>query len=306
MRPSASKICFVIIVIWTPFAVAVTWAGDQPPIIAQSITTKSQALCRCGGEFGEGSAKISKVLAAPLKPSGFEFAEEPLENVVRFLRDEYDIPIQIDEPGLEDAGLTRDEPVTVAARNIALDSALRLMLKAKGLTYIIQNESLVLTTLDASDSQQTTCVYDVRDIVQALPRRKTPAGASAWADYDPVIGVITKCVCPDTWKENGSKGDVRSIAPGVLVIYQAPHVHEQVANLLNAIRQTLRQPVQHLPNAELVRPVQAEIEVKTGGGGGYGIRGGRGGDGARGGYGGEMERGREPEPTPATDDLFGP
>jgi hypothetical protein len=299
MSSTGAKACIALFGVWTAIFPAWSWATEPTPAIMGSISAESPALCRCIDEFGASSARIKALLAAPLKSSGLEFKEEPLEDVVNFLREEYDIPIQIDEPELEDAGLTRDEPVTVVARDISLESALRLMLKVKGLTYAIQNETLILTTRDADESQRTTCVYDVRDIVAALPKPKSPAGAAAWADYDPLIGVITECVCPDTWKETGSEGDVRSIAPGVLVIYQTQHVHRQVTNLLNAIRQTLKQPFERFPNIEIVGAEGTMIDVGVGGGGG-----GYGGDPGGNGMKGSGEKGMPAAPTPADEDPF--
>ena len=82
------------------------------------------------------------MLAEPLKSGGLDFTEEPLENVFNFLQDEYGIPIQIDEPALEDAGMTRDEPVTVqSARNLV---AIRIAVDA-------ENEAIDLRDPGRSD-----------------------------------------------------------------------------------------------------------------------------------------------------------
>ncbi len=126
---------------------------------------KSPARCRCQGDLGPSGERIKQVLAEPLQSTGLEFSEEPLENVVNFLQAEYNIPIQLDTLALEDAGLTTDEPVTVNLQNITLRSALRLMLRQKNLTYIIENEVLMITTRDAAEARLIVCVYDVRDIL---------------------------------------------------------------------------------------------------------------------------------------------
>ena len=89
---------------------------------------------RCAGaeaSRARTSIRIKQVLAEPLKSTGLDFTEEPLENVVNFLQDEYDIPIQLDVPALEDAGLTPDEAMSVNVRNVSLRSAMRLLLKRK-------------------------------------------------------------------------------------------------------------------------------------------------------------------------------
>jgi hypothetical protein len=80
-----------------------------------------------------------------------------------------------------------------------------------------------------------TCVYDVRNLVEKPPE---PKGASAWADYNPLVGAIEACVAPDTWRENGKgAGDIRSVGPGFLVIYQTSAVHEQISQMLTTLRE---------------------------------------------------------------------
>ena len=125
----------------------------------------SETMCRCAGPASPAAVRIAQILAEPLKASGLDFTEEPLENVVNFLQSEYDIPIQLDGPALDDAGLTQDEAVTVNVRNVSLRSALRLLLKTNQLTYVIRDEVLIITTPEEAESELVVCVYDVRDLI---------------------------------------------------------------------------------------------------------------------------------------------
>ena len=96
---------------------------------------------------------------------------------------------------------------------------------------------------DADEAEKilVTCVYDVRDLA-AANKQKDPQGASAHADYNPLIGAITECIAKDTWHENGG-GDaaIRPLQPGLLVISQTAAVHEEIRELLAAIRSCERQ-----------------------------------------------------------------
>ena len=56
-------------------------------------------------------------------------------------------------PALEEIGVGTDEPVTVNLHNISLRSALRLMLKNLQLTYIIQDEVLMITTPEEAEKR---------------------------------------------------------------------------------------------------------------------------------------------------------
>lgn len=233
--------------------------------------------CRCASDGGPIVARIRGALNAPLQSTGLDFANEPLVNVVNFLKDEYQIPILLDEPALEDAGLTREEPISINLQNVSLHSALRMLLHTKQLTYYIRNEVLIITTPEVAEANLVTCVYDVRDLVETN-RANPPKCGTLSADFDPLIDSIVCCVAADTWAENGGgEAEIRSLPPGLLVISQTDAVHEEIGNFLAALRATLR-PRKTEPSAATgSRPGTAKT---------YGTRGD--------GFGGGSEFGMEP------------
>jgi hypothetical protein len=331
--------------LWVALSTAAAWAEEVTQPAPDAVAAKSPPLCRCEGDLGSSVARIRQVLAQPLKSSGLDFTEEPLENVFNFLQDEYGIPIQIDEPALEDAGLTRDEPLTVGLREISLQSALRLMLKTKQLTYIIRDEVMIITTPNEAESELIACVYDVRDLIG---RNQGNKNLHALRD------TITSCVACETWAVNkGGEAEIRALQPGILVVSQTQAVHEDIGKLLALIRETVQQPNRGaiveeagmmggrgrggfgfgrggfgMEEGGMGRGGEGGRGGYGGRGGGFGMEGapgmeggmGRGGEGGRGGYGGavggrggdggsagEMGMEGESEPTPAgDDDPFGP
>ena len=66
---------------------------------------------------------------------------------------------------MEEAGIGTDAPVNVNLHNISLRSALRLMLKNLQLTYIIQDEVLMITTQGRCREELVVKVYPVADLV---------------------------------------------------------------------------------------------------------------------------------------------
>jgi hypothetical protein len=206
-------------------------------VVALEAANKEREACKCVGEAdSESVQKIKQALRAPLHSNGLEFSEQPLADVVNQLQEEYQIPIKLDKPALDAIGIRADEPATISVNNVSLKAALRLMLKSLQLTYVIQDEVLIITTPDEADKMLVTCVYDVRDLA-AANKQPEPKGASARADYNPLIGAITECIAKDTWHENGG-GDaaIRPLQPGLLVISQTAAVHEEICELLAAIR----------------------------------------------------------------------
>jgi hypothetical protein len=112
----------------------------------------------------------AKIRAALDGETSFEFTELPLTDVVKYLSDKHDIEIQLDTKVLEEASIGIDTPVTRSLKGITLRSALRLMLGALDLTYVIKDEVLLITTPDKASNELSTKVYPVADLVMPIPR----------------------------------------------------------------------------------------------------------------------------------------
>jgi von Willebrand factor type A domain len=145
---------------------------DEPPIVYPSapvwedLSNRRKKFASVDLKASGGAEeRINAALTGPLKDTGLDYTETPLEQIINSLQDEYGIPIQIDGPALADAGLTPQEPITVNLHNIALRSALKLMLKDHKLTYIIQDEVLIITTPEQAETQLVAKVYPVADLV---------------------------------------------------------------------------------------------------------------------------------------------
>jgi hypothetical protein len=185
----------------------------------------SADFCRCVGEGDNSmSKKIEQALAAPLHKAGLDYADQPLQDVVTQLSDEYGIPIHVSKTALKDAGISTDAPVSVSIHNISLRSALRLMLKSLQLAYVIQDEVLFITTPEDAENDLKVCVYDVRRI------------AGDKGELTPLMDTISGCVAKETWAKNG-KGiaEICSPQPGFLVITQTQAVHNDIRHLLTTL-----------------------------------------------------------------------
>jgi len=94
-----------------------------------------------------------------------EFIETPLDQICAFLTDMHQIPIQIDTPALNEAGLDSDVPVTRNLKGITLGSALNLILEEHELSWIVRNEVLLITTAAAANARATVRVHNVSDLL---------------------------------------------------------------------------------------------------------------------------------------------
>ena len=160
---------------------------------------------------------------------------------------------------LDEIGISVEEPVTFSISGISLRSALRLMLQPLQLTYLIQDEVLLITTPEAADQQLLICVYDVREIV----------GTAKDQSVDQLIDAIVSCVVTDTWAENGGgEAEVRWIKPGFLVVSQTQAVHEEVRALLATIRDVrsarrMPPPMPLTPRRPMLRTLIASRRATT-------------------------------------------
>jgi hypothetical protein len=111
-----------------------------------------------------GAAEV-KVLAALAEDTRMEFIETPLEQVVAFLRDQHNINIELDKASLDEIGIGTDVPVTLSLKGVSLRSALQLMLRDLGLTYIAENEVLVIVTPESAKSRPEVRVYNIADLI---------------------------------------------------------------------------------------------------------------------------------------------
>lgn len=75
-----------------------------------------------------------------------DFAEQPLSDVIDFLKQRHDVEIQFDHKALADAGIGTDVPITRSIKGIPLKSALPMMLDELDMAYAVQNGVITITT----------------------------------------------------------------------------------------------------------------------------------------------------------------
>ena len=190
-----------------------------------------------------GRAAIEKALE---KPVDFQFDGIQLSDVVEYLRDRYEIEIQLDEKPLGEASITRETPITSNLRGVSLRSALDLELRKIGVTWIIKNDVLLITTLEERDNNSLNLlmkVYDVSDLVVCRDDHD-----ALWDDYDTLVKMIQTIIQPNNWAENGGLWAIAGSNLGTakaLAVTATDDGHERIAELFKNIREI----AQKNPNA---------------------------------------------------------
>jgi hypothetical protein len=127
----------------TPAAAAATPTLTYPQVNMTSFSREYRAI---PVDATQADEKIRAALRGPL-PRRFDFMETPLRTVLREVADETGLPIIADLQALADAGIDLDATtVTQVVSDVSVTAALKLLLRDAGLTWIVRDEVLTVTT----------------------------------------------------------------------------------------------------------------------------------------------------------------
>ncbi len=152
-----------------------------------------------------------------------------LRDLVSFVSGEVEIPMVIDQRSLAEVGLDIGTPVSKRLTNVSLRAALKLILRDLELTYVVKDEVLQITTVEAAEQKPMTRIY----FIEGLGFRHD--------ELDSVRNLIQSTVAPATWSLTGSEiarlNSMHHKRPA-LVVTTAYYKHEQIAELMAALRQS--------------------------------------------------------------------
>jgi hypothetical protein len=174
-------------------------------------------------------AEIRKLVETP---QDLDFHEMPLKDIVEDLW-KFGLPVQMDAKAITEAGGTPDMPITFRAKSIRLETGLKLMLQAHELNFIIEDETLLITTDAKAKEHVVTRLYSVGDLVPD----PSPDSSSDGVTDDNLIDIITTTVNPTSWDSAGGTGSLKPFPlVRALVCSQTQEAHEDIAKLLKMIR----------------------------------------------------------------------
>ncbi len=108
-----------------------------------------------------------RIQAALEEPTTIEFTDTPLVDAMEFLSEQHSIRIILDEEALREDGISPDEPFNRVLAGISLRSLLNILLDEYGLTYMIKNEVMYITTIVEERARKETRVYQLKYLVEA-------------------------------------------------------------------------------------------------------------------------------------------
>ncbi len=199
-------------------------------LLAASGAAKAEDIAWLAGEETAFEKMVREAMEQRISP---DFDDVLLADIIGLFEQATGLQFRLDHKALADAGVGGDTIVSSNLENVRVRTALRLMLDELDLTWVIRGDVLLITTKTEAENILATRVYDVEDLVVV----------SGGANYQMLIQLLTSNLQPDSWDETGGPGNVRECrSPGIhaLVVTQTQEVHEQIAELLAALRRVRR------------------------------------------------------------------
>ncbi len=171
------------------------------------------------------SAKEKKIIEALDKPIKIDFRERPFEEALQDLSNLIDQPLLLDKKSVEDLGLDLKKGSSLQANGLSARTALRALLAAQGLTFVVKDETIQIVTVERARSILTTRVYYLGDLVQGVGA----FGGIQWGpglnfqqtldNADKIVSMIRKSIDPLSWNgETGGPGSITFHYPSMSII----------------------------------------------------------------------------------------
>jgi hypothetical protein len=208
-------------------------------------------------EFTEGPLKPSAVAIRPphyavdedeavkkalIQVISVKCKDMPLKDFMESLGTQLGIPAHIDEQALAEEGVGVDEPIHLELKNVPARSLLKVCLEPMGLTGIVDDGRLLVTTLIAADDILYATIHDTRDLVD---EKYTGMG---------LIDLLQNETSGPWQKMDGTGGTTDQPLDGMLVLRQTERVHNEVA----AILADLRKEIANSPKPEKKEPADPQ------------------------------------------------
>ncbi|VTS06667.1 DUF4974 domain-containing protein [Tuwongella immobilis] len=186
------------------------------------------------------TAKEKEIMRALDSQVELNYRETSFSEALQDLSDRLGQPIIIDKAALADAAVDNSAPVTAKLSKVSGRTALRKILSDMGLTYVIKNEVIYVTSTVRAREMLVTRVYYIGDLVQATGPF---GGAVTWGPFvdqmqtqenlKVILQAIEQSIDPMSWKGNGGLGSIQFHMPTMsLIVRQTTEVHSLLQSKL--------------------------------------------------------------------------
>jgi hypothetical protein len=199
-----------------PFANSSTFSVSNDPF-AGSVSSGQSSI--------DSERANDRIRAALQRTASHSFDEMPLAEVARVISDTHKIPLVLDKQALEEIGLSTEEPIRIALKDVSLNSFLELMLGPLDLVSMVDNEVLIITTPEKAESNLHVRVYSL--------------AAPLFGQGNEVITAMQKTVSPESWDKMGGRASAVAVLDKLIVVSGTDALHDEVQDLLDRMKRAL-------------------------------------------------------------------
>jgi hypothetical protein len=178
-----------------------------------------------------------RVLRALAKPIPVELKGSKLQDAIDYISTMSDRTIIIEKSALDENQISYDTPVSFHVRApVATRTVLRSVLGQVGLTYVVRDNIILVTTQPRARDLMVTKSYYVGDLVAATgsfggaPQWGIPLDQAQLAqNVAGVVEMLTSSIDPLSWQSKGGLGTVGFNIPTMsLIVRQSAEVHAMI------------------------------------------------------------------------------
>lgn len=178
------------------------------------------------------SAKEKSILDALATPVMVNFKNSRFDDVIEYLSTLTGQPILVDPSALKEAEVTYETPVTLNAKGVTVRTALRKVLAELGLSYVIKDEIIQVTTITRAREMMVIRSYPVADLVilhrpefGIFPGRPV-SPLEVQRNVDDLMRMFMSAGDAGSWQANGGTGTIAYHAPSnSIIVKQTAEVH---------------------------------------------------------------------------------
>lgn len=184
--------------------------------------------------------KEKKIIEALDKPVTLSGKDKPLDYFLQEISTAMDQPLLVDERSLRQLDIDLKKAATLEARGVSARTALRQVLAAQGLTFVVRSETIQIMTVESARETLATRAYYLGDVVQGVGPFGGGATWGPFLDYQQTMANVTvlmdaiqDSVDPLSWKKKGGPGTITFHFPSMSIIVRASsEVHAALGSKL--------------------------------------------------------------------------
>ena len=143
------------------------------------------------------------------------------------------LPLVLDAEELKNSGIALDEAVGIRLEGISLRSVLRLIAKQCHCGFVVQDESILITSHRKALGANVRRVHPIYDLLTTVE-----AAGKPWQTEMPewLARLIEETIEPAVWKGSGDSTIAFNARDRTLDVFAPQDCQEQVTQLLDALR----------------------------------------------------------------------